>query len=449
MGFQVMKKNTKKGKKMTDLSWVKLPKNIITDEILDYISAMLPAHLKFAPYMFMLAIYKKIDDMGSFDLEDGLIFSRMMKLDRPEDVFLVANLFLKRGIITRIKDTTCMLTDWEVIQKPNIKAPRTAEERREKIRQQIEAKNKDNSFDIFAEYQKQTSTDPIFFVSNNDKNGENVVNNFYDDKNGENVVNVKKEREKEREIETERQKETEREEFRQIEFREIEKKDTHTEREAPSSYSELSGAKEKQETTEEEIQEETEEILESVLQALDGVVVEGETENIKNERTERSGLAVKIEEVKTQVTEFFTKFDYAFNKSSQNGLLEQLASRIIELEDDYNSVKDITSVILSQFKKLTESDGYFKDYPLTLEGLLKPGAYTHVLAKASKILVTQKEQSQKWIEQFTRTQQDLHEIKIAKECGKFDEIYTQYNISSDDPNRVAKLLQAKAAENTS
>ena len=186
-----MKKNTKKGIKMTDLSWVKLPKNIITDEILDYISAMLPAHLKFAPYMFMLAIYKKIDDMGSFDLEDGLIFSRMMKLDRPEDVFLVANLFLKRGIITRIKDTTCMLTDWEVIQKPNIKAPRTAEERREKIRQQIEAKNKDNSFDIFAEYQKQTLTDPIFFVSNNDKKGENVVNDFYDDKKGENVVNVR------------------------------------------------------------------------------------------------------------------------------------------------------------------------------------------------------------------------------------------------------------------
>ena len=250
MGFQDMKKNTKKGIKMTDLSWVKLPKNIITDEILDYISAMLPEHLKFAPYMFMLAIYKKIDDMGSFDLEDGLIFSRMMKLNRPEDVFLVANLFLKRGIITRIKDTTCMLTDWEVIQKPNIKAPRTAEERREKIRQQIEAKNKDNSFDIFAEYQKQTSTDPIFFVSNNDKKGENVVNDFYDDKKGENVVNVKKERKKEREIETER------EEFRQIEFREIEKKDTHTEREAPPSYSELSGAKEKQETTEEEIQEE-------------------------------------------------------------------------------------------------------------------------------------------------------------------------------------------------
>lgn len=443
MGFQVMKKNTKKGKKMTDLSWVKLPKNIITDEILDYISAMLPAHLKFAPYMFMLAIYKKIDDMGSFDLEDGLIFSRMMKLDRPEDVFLVANLFLKRGIITRIKDTTCMLTDWEVIQKPNVKAPRTAEERREKIRQQIEAKNKDNSFDIFAEYQKQTSTDPIFFVSNNDKKCENVVNNFYDDKKCENVVNVKKEREKEREIETER------EEFRQIEFREIEKKDTHTERAAPPSYSELFGAKEKQETTEEETQEETEEILESVLQALDGVVVEGETENIKNERTERSGLAVKIEEVKTQVTEFFTKFDYAFNATSQNGLLEQLASRIIELEDDYNSVKDITSVILSQFKKLTESDGYFKDYPLTLEGLLKPGAYTHVLAKASKILVTQKEQSQKWIEQFTRTQQDLQEIKNAKECRKFDETYTQYNISSDDPNRAAKLLQAKAAENTS
>lgn len=443
MGFQDMKKNTKKGIKMTDLSWVKLPKNIITDEILDYISAMLPEHLKFAPYMFMLAIYKKIDDMGSFDLEDGLIFSRMMKLNRPEDVFLVANLFLKRGIITRIKDTTCMLTDWEVIQKPNIKAPRTAEERREKIRQQIEAKNKDNSFDIFAEYQKQTSTDPIFFVSNNDKKGENVVNDFYDDKKGENVVNVKKERKKEREIETER------EEFRQIEFREIEKKDTHTEREAPPSYSELSGAKEKQETTEEEIQEEKEEILESVIQALDGVVVEGETENIKNECTERSGLAVKIEEVKTQVTDFFTKFDYAFNSTSQNGLLEQLASRIIELEDDYNSVKDITSVILSQFKKLTESEGYFKDYPLTLEGLLKPGAYTHVLAKASKILVTQKEQSQKWIEQFTRTQQDLQEIKIAKECGKFEEIYTQYNISSDDPNRVAKLLQAKAAENTS
>lgn len=428
MGFQDMKKNTKKGIKMTDLSWVKLPKNIITDEILDYISAMLPEHLKFAPYMFMLAIYKKIDDMGSFDLEDGLIFSRMMKLNRPEDVFLVANLFLKRGIITRIKDTTCMLTDWEVIQKPNIKAPRTAEERREKIRQQIEAKNKDNSFDIFAEYQKQTLTDPIFFVSNNDKKGENVVNDFYDDKKGENVVNVKIEREIEREIE---------------------KKDTHTERKAPPSYLELSGAKEKQETTEEETQEETEEILESVLQALDGVVIEGETENIKNERTERSGLAVKIEEVKTQVTEFFTKFDYAFNKSSQNGLLEQLASRIIELEDDYNSVKDITSVILSQFKKLTESAGYFKDYPLTLEGLLKPGAYTHVLAKASKILVTQKEQSQKWVEQFTRTQQDLQEIKIAKECGKFEEIYTQYNISSDDPNRVAKLLQAKAAENTS
>lgn len=72
---------------MAEMRWRKMPLGIIRDENLLYISEKLPKELSYAPWMFYYTALSIADNDGIFDLEDGVVFARLMKVDSPAIVF--------------------------------------------------------------------------------------------------------------------------------------------------------------------------------------------------------------------------------------------------------------------------------------------------------------------------------------------------------------------------
>lgn len=426
-----------------DMVWRKLPIGIIRDEDMDLIADQLPPEMKAAPYMFYFTALCKADNDGIFDLEDGVIFSRLMRIGTPKDVFIIANLMMKRKLIMRYGETSrCMITAWDYPQREK---PRTIEERRKVVQQQIETEKKAEpngqfSFQPIAQQQVNNEfsdfgepVDRNFFSHLNDKKAENVTKNFFDDKNEKNVV---------KKIETEREKERERERLR------VERIETHTERE--------------------EEERETEKLALAAIEAAYSASTEEytteHTENteIHNEQTEQENNAMRIlnqleennlvdhaenDEVRTQVygslVSFFTKNNLAFNEQRDKEELIRIVDRVIPLATARNPAPIVINVMLAQFKKLSEEDAFYKGTPLTPYELLKPGMYGHVLQAASKILLNQSNKDGAWLDQMKQ-----YEAEVAKEKSAIynvmDQEYIQYGIDPADPNRAAKLLQIKA-----
>lgn len=141
---------------------------------------------------------------------------------------------------------------------------------------------------------------------------------------------------------------------------------------------------------------------------------------------------------------FFTKNNLGFNKHANIPELQALTYRIQSLGDSRNPPEIIASVMLGQFKRLSEEDGYFKNMSLTPQQLLTPGTYRSVLAAASKILLADKP-TESWIKQQEKYEKEAAAEKAAV-GNVFEAEYLKYGISPNDPNKAAKLMQAKANE---
>lgn len=402
-----------------EMLWRKLPIGIIRDEDMDLIADQLPPELRAAPYMFYLTALCKADNDGIFDLEDGVIFARLMRIGSPADVFTIANLMLKRKIILRAGETSrCMLAAWDYPMKDK---PRTLEERRQIVAKQIEAEKRVTAGSSFNSVSDPVTApeQPLFFMPENDKNTENVVNNIYDDKNQKNVV-IKNQTEREKERET------------RLEIQRIE---THTETE------------DKRETETLALRAYGE-----ALHSSTGDYTAETAEQTKPEGQENNSLApaettgiTEHGELSTQVysilTDFFTKNNLGFNKELYSGELLALQERMKALADNRNPPEIVAAVFLGQYKRMSEEDPHWKNTPLTPEYLLKPGIYSHVLQATSKILLTDKT-SGSWIAQQRRYEAEAMAEKSVVGDG-IDESYVQYGIDPKDPNRAIKLMQAK------
>lgn len=141
-----------------NIVWRKLPIGIIRDEEMDLIADQLPQELKAAPYMFYLTALCKADDDGTFDLGDGVIFSRLMRIGSPADVFKIANLMMKRKLILRAGNSTrCIICNWEYPEK---ETPRTMAQRRAIVAQKIEEERKITEQTEFSFKSAQPSINP-------------------------------------------------------------------------------------------------------------------------------------------------------------------------------------------------------------------------------------------------------------------------------------------------
>ena len=163
---------------LNDLAWRKVPRNIIRDENIDYISSLLPENLSAAPMLLYFIMYCKADDDGVIDLEDGAIYSRLMKICNAKEVLDIATLMAKRKLLLPVMDGTnvYIIEDWDIPMRPGAKPARTMEERRAnvaaKIRAEQEEKRRIEQQAIdFDALRKGASP---FFCLNVDKNAKNV-----------------------------------------------------------------------------------------------------------------------------------------------------------------------------------------------------------------------------------------------------------------------------------
>lgn len=420
----------------TEMTWRKMPRNIMTDPNMDYIASCLPHEYAAAPYMFYMTALSIADDDGIFDLEDGIIFSRLMHCGTPELIFTIANLMLKRKIITRAGNSSkCMLTSWDYSIKEK---PRTLEDRRRIVQKQIEAEQaaRSNEFTdlpceeeiINVEFTTPKMSD-AFLCPENDKSAKNVVNVFFDDKNQENVVK-KNETEKIRE---DKNREIEREEHTQNRL--------DTDREPLRATDTALRGLEESGNTEPTAEEYPE---------WDGTETNGSNDVAELvEQAFKAGQGVQIDEQKKRAfgvfEAFFAKNCLGFNANEHISQLYELSGRVCRLSDEKNPPEIIASCLVSQFKKLTEDEGYYKNCPVTPEELLKPGAYKHSLAAASRILLTNKQVNSQWAEQL-ELQQEI-EAEKAEVGDVFQDEYLKYGIDPNNPNKAALLMRAKARAN--
>lgn len=412
-----------------EMTWRKMPRNIIRDEEMDYISDQLPRELRAAPYMFYLTALCKADDDGIIDLEDGVIFSRMMRIGRPEDVFTIAQLMQDRHLITAQPGTTkIMFTSWEY---PKAAKPRTLQERRNVVQRQIEEQQNTPMVDFssLAAAPKQ----PARVDFSHSQPFASFFPQVFDDKNEKNVV---------------KNPETEREN-REIDY--TERKDTHTEDktdqtdrldrphqteqkgfQAPTqAFQPLEGRKDNRNTEEAEAQEETQE-EETLIQGNDLADV---ALNCAQAQVENKELQQSYQAAFSVFLEFFTK-----NCQGNQNLdaIATLSRRITELSDERNPPEVIANLFCSQFKKLSESPGYYQGIPLTAESLVKPGPYGHVLQVCSNILNAGKQPKPEWIKQLEIDKRQMEFEKTAV-CNPI----TQAVIKSGG---IANMLAEEAAK---
>jgi len=406
-----------------EITWRKMPRNILTDPAMDYISSCLPHQYAAAPYMFYQVALSIADGDGIFDLEDGVIFARLMHMGDPQLVMDVANLMLKRKIISRAGTSTkCMLTDWEY----SIKAkPRTMEDRRRIAQQHIEAERaaKSQAFQELPQAGDETAEEvfTVDFTSTSASSDDFLCP--FDDKTSENVVEnnqTEKIREdKNREIEK-THTEIEREEGKPLQANYEALRDLPNENEYEIEQEQWDG-------TETTCSDDMAELAQQAIQVGQLVVI-----------SEQQKRVLSI------LQSFFAKncLGYDENDPKQASCVAELVNRIGRLGTKNNPVEIVASTLLGQFKKLSEEKGYFHGYSLFPEELVKPNFYKHALQLTSNILLSGKTTDPAWIEQL---QQDHADIETERETvgDAFDDQYIQYGIDPQDPNRAQKLMQAR------
>ena len=435
---------------LSDVTWRKMPTDMLTNETMTYIESQMPSGFEYAPFMFYQAALKKADDDGSFDLEDGILFARLMRVPDVKLVFKIAILMVKRGIITQVQkgSNLCLLTDWEYSKGT---ASRTMAERRAIVARKIEASQLHNSEPSFVVMPSDNAPElPVF----DDKNQKNVVKSSFDDKNQKNVVkNTNSVKNDSSEIFLEREKERERE-----------RENTHTEREkeslrerereafavAGASMAPAPAPAEKTEalardSEESEIEQETE---------ISGVVPEFSTVNLaaeaintanKGEPEKEPGDFTEFEAVCAFLESFFITNCFGYDQKRGKKLIKLIAEKIMALEGTGHKASKIVEVCCEAFKKMHDEPGQWKDIPLQPVYMAKDGVWAHILTYAGKKLTKKGSKSNTFFENAKKAQEAAdaeREELIAQTEGE----YIKFGIDPKDPNRVQKLLIARNAK---
>ena len=446
---------------LRDVYWRQYPVDLLSDDKMACVEAELPADLKYAPYMFYCAALKLCDNDGVFDLEDGVIMARLMRVDNTDIVFKIANLMRKRKIIYRLFDDSmlCGLVDWTYSDKK----PRTIEERRRAVAEAIKQKQATASSSrdfMTAPQQQQTApefTAPEFTAPKaaapaqeaqtapapqdfscveNDKNANNVVKSEMDDKNAKNVVTLQDN--------TVHDNKTVQTYIQDIQT------NTHTQQ--------LSGCGQLESPPPDNCQDKNA-VGEKNIQNLNTDNANIPTADLSCGGEDISSLAAQalqeaqkdVEEteqanLKGYLNEFFVKNCYGYEKNQSANAINKLAGKILELSDDVNPPGEVASVLCSEFKKLCEGqrEEYWKGTPLLPAYMIKPRIMAEIVQYAGKILATN-QNNNKFIAAAKKAQEEC-EAEGDIVTVALQEEYLKYNIDPGDPNAQMLLLQAKSAE---
>ena len=418
---------------INDLPWRKFPRDAIRNEELDYIAFSLGEELAVAPYMFFMTMYCRADDDGVFDIADGCIFSRLMRIGTPQDVIQIAQLFVERGIISPVIEgqSLFLINDWEVPNRPNVVKAKTAEERRAAVARKIKDEQQKRQAaqtvkDVYVKFPTQQELNKAFFCPVNDKNTDFVAKTEREERQRLDIDS--------RQTNTDRQTTEIGENFfkREIENRHTQESNFRRQDES------LLQLQENQTQQEVEKHKELEELANQAVNYSDaGCMTNGnKAENTSRECGDEMQKVVILEAVK----QFFAKNCKGMAWSpEEDKAMKVLSNRFTLLADNKNSPDIVATVYLTQFKQLTEQ-GYFKNMPLLPSYAAKKEIFNRISSMASKILFhgnvpdVFEEQAQ-----FKKeAERDFSAVgnEIEQQCVK-------YGIDPNSKDRMSKLLIAK------
>ena len=423
---------------MNDLAWRKFPVNTIRNEELDYISYLLPKSLSAAPYMFYMTAICKCDDDGVFDIEDGVIFSRLMRMGSPGDVMEIAKMLTERRILTQVtasKPSIYMITDWDAPDRRGVVKTKTAEERRAIIAAKIEA---EQNARLQRQPQPAYRPQPEIQIPNEIWTQPASAAFFCPDfdKNTQIVEKTERERENKESIRDTHTENTE-------DMREEREADTACgPMEGPTAVSteenkaETKDQTQEAEPKEQEMYEPSPELQGNLVEQAIGISDEGEKESAPEE-------AIKpLEDI---ANDFFVRNSLVFVKDADAHAIRTLAERVYRLKTPNNPPEIVMKTILRQFKiRATTKTDYFYGCNFTPQFLLSENTWKHILSQCSALLMTYKEDNSEWqLQMMVKNPEEQAAIDddIKAQCLK-------YGVDPSDPKRITKLLAKQAASAT-
>ena len=426
---------------LRDVYWRQYPIDLLSDDKMTYIESFMPDEYKYAPYMFYITALKLADDNGIFDLEDGIIFARLMRVKSRALVFQIANLMRQHKILYRLSDDTTLMqiADWTYSDKK----VRTAEERRRIVSDKIAKERakkaaysqedfttdgcagkcnaipQDPAAESTAPEAETAAPRQAFLCPNDDKNAKNVGNIQTD--NTDSILQ--------------------------------DKQTTHTHPDTqqagaagafispamPACQTETAVAE--QETTQiqkpTEMQtpndangsEQTTSLAEEALQAAQGNV----------EENADTALFAYLED-------FFVKNCLGFDKKKAAYSLNQLCEKIKSVSDEVNPPVEVAGVLCSEFKKMCDGqrNEYWKGQALLPSYMIKTRCWMELMQYAGKILATNSASNkftESWEKAVAECEAEKEQISVAVR-----EEYLKYKIDPDAPDANMQLLRAKSLE---
>ncbi len=457
---------------LRDVYWRQYPIDLLNDDKMLYVESLMPAGYEFAPYMFYITALKLADDNGIFDIEDGIIFARLMRIKSRALVFQIANLMRQHKIIYRLSDDTTLLqlADWtysdkkirtaeerrrivaDVIQKERAKKANYSQEdfnvdgcagKRNDVPQSEGYAGKCNaipqanaagsSAPVAAPEAETTAPRRDFLCPDDDKNAKNVVKTADDDKNAENVDN----------IQTDNTNNT---------IQEEQTTHTHTDTQQFTGYAQPVGAPPVN----------CQDTIPAVAEKQNTqtqIPTENQTDKDANSFGEISTLAAQALQISQSNDEkpkntalfdylqnFFVKNCYGYEPKKSIHALTELCEKINGISDEMNPPDVVAGVLCSEFKKMCDGgrSEYWKNQPLLPAFMMKPRCWMELMQHAGKILATNSA-SNKFTESWAKAEAeylaDREQISVAMR----DE-YLKYQIDPDAPDASKQLLMAKSHE---
>lgn len=446
---------------LRDVYWRQYPVDLLSDDKMACVEAMLPDDQKHIPYMIYIAALKLCDDNGVFDLDDGVVLSRLTRVKDVSIIFKVINLMRQRKVLYRVFDNAmlCGLVDWTYADKK----PRTIEERRKLVAERIQKEQSragvDKDFSLPGQRtapeamqapapkaeprpapRQEAETEPqpaAFLCPENDKIAENVVNSGMDDKNAKNVVT--------QQYSTVQDNNTGHTNIQNIHT------NTHTQQQVPG-FGPVEGPSPEP------------------CQNKNAVGVQNEKINTENANINTSEVASGVDTLSSlkemtlidaqdsvensdtaslvgYLNEFYVKNCYGvYDKSKSAGAINTLARKILELSDDMNPPETIAALLCSEFKKMCDGQRakYWNRMPLLPANMIKPRAWSELVEYAGRILATNNNSS-KFMQAAKKAAAECETEQSLVYDAMRDE-FLKYNINPEDPARHQKLLIAKSNE---
>ena len=427
--------------------WAKIPTDLLENKAMIRTEKELAPELRAAPVLLYLAGATKADEDGIFDIGDGEEFAALIKADKPETVFSVASAMVKFRIFAHVPDSTIYLfAEWEYTTRQNGKA---LENRFNIARAQWEKKQKESSF--FSPY-KNVDIQRKNIECTSDKCLNTIqsrVNECFNTIRPAENANPQIRREQIRETRAEQN------------ISELEKT-THTrvegvEGEIPpaacESFIDSPAAGSKMNQDFEQMETETKERIKALnVQILPDEENSDATDSADdmNKETQDASFVPEVDkknmgELVETLQKFFTENNVGYNASKGLKTVKELAEELLHSADTPEKAADLAKKMCFEFKKMHDAPegDRWHNVPLFPAYMAKEAIWSQLLSRVSRIYGTVKEP--KPLDIMAQAEKDRQEVFAEREefGDQFDAEYIRYGIDPKDPNKSAKLFQAK------